>query len=189
VAEAARRRGRTAEFGEPVTALEHAVLARQVLAAGDEDSAVLMADLEVREWRAGEERSLRTDLALVVALENLCYLREQAGDTQEAVSAGAELVTLCGQLADLEGNAWDSVPEELRAFAVGQLPRRLIRMIGLYALVGRHDDALLAAEQAQSRSGGVQALGPLTDTFYGELTGAVYLELRRRALAARQADV
>jgi hypothetical protein len=62
-------------------------------------------------------------------------------------------------------------------------------MIGLYALGGRHDDALLAAEQAQSRSGGVQALGPLTDTFYGELTGAVYLELRRRALAARQADV
>ena len=101
------------------------------------------------------------------------------------MAAGSELVTLCGQLADLEDSAWATVPRELRVFTVERLPQRLIDMIGRYARTGRHADALLAAEQAQARCGeGSRA--PRLHALYDELSGAVYLELGRRALAAVQ---
>ena len=184
-AHAALLRGRAREYGEPVEALERAVVARQALAAGDRDTALMLADLEVRALRDAGKANLRGKVAFVIALENACYVCDHVGDTDGAVAAGSELVTLCGQLADLEDSAWATVPRELRVFTVERLPQRLIDMIGRYARIGRHADALLAAEQAQARCG-EGSRDPRLHALYDELSGAVYLELGRRALAAVQ---
>jgi len=180
---AALLRGRSGEFGDPVEALERAVAARQNLAAGDVGAALTVAELEsgLRRSRAG--RGLRAEVALVVALENERDICEQVGDIGRALTAGAELVRVCERLAGREASSWAGVPDALRQFAVGQLPRRLLTMARLYTQMGRHQDALAAAEAAQRRGGGPHSRSSPADDPSVGLASAVYAELRRRAAA------
>jgi hypothetical protein len=127
-------------------------------------------------------------VALVIALENERHIRQQIGQVDQAIAAGAELVGICERLAVLEEGAWVDVPDVLREFVVGQLPRRLVTMIGLYAQSGQHQDALAAAEEAQRWCSGPNSGDPLLSDISIQIANAVYLEIRQRARAAERAS-
>ena len=186
---AALLRGRSAEFGAAAAALDRAATVLQLASAGDLDLAFTLLDIDIVLRRGTSLDDPRDATALAVSLETSRELLRAVGDVHGAAAAGIELVGVCTELADREPSPWTADLAPLRDFTVGQLPRRLVALIELHALVGRHDDALAAAAEAQGRCGGLASghreLGPLHDA----IGRAIWITLRRRAEAAiRQED-
>ena len=174
-------RGRSREFGAPAEAFEEARMVSMLLARGDAELALIMASASAERRRTGASRAFRDQLALVVALQSRWNVIKRFDDIEAAVQQGQELVDVCRALA--EAQEWTSKDAPLKGFVVGELPHRLGSLVSLYAASGRHDLALATASEAFLRCGGPGSGHPAVARLFNTLAGAVYSEMRRRALS------
>ena len=180
---AALLRGRSDEFGAPADAFEQASWVAQLLISGDADMAMITASADSAPRRDSPGRDPRDRLALAIALDAEWRALQATSDLHGAIRTGEDLIAVSEDVADADAGSWDGNDTWARRFVAGQLPQRLIRMIRLYSLAGRHADALDAAARATDRCGGQGSLHPAMPELYTTLAAAVMLEMHRRALA------
>jgi hypothetical protein len=181
---AALFRGRSSEVGPAADALDQANWVLQLLASGDPDMALMIATDESSSRRSEADGGLRSKLAFAIALDAEWQVHQAVADLEDAVAIGAELVALCESIADAPPDSWDQRDGRVRQLVVGQLPRRLVEMVRLYAMAERHEDALDATARAASRCGGPDSSHPVLADLFAALAAAVFAEMRRRGQAA-----